>query len=62
MAEMNMSATFGDDGDDARPFGAVVIGAFQSGSAYTEAWKAWRDGGKVGPEPKRSDFEQRGAA
>lgn len=27
MAEMNMSATFGDDGDDARPFGAVVIGA-----------------------------------
>lgn len=40
----------------------VVIGAFQSGSAYTDAWKAWRDGGKVGPEPKRSDFEQRGAA
>ena len=39
-----------------------TITAFQSGSAYTEAWKAWRDGGKVGPEPKRSDFEQRGAA
>lgn len=46
----------------ARETGAVVIGAFQSGSAYTDAWKAWREGGKVGPEPKRSDYEQRGAA
>lgn len=27
MAEMNMSATFGDQGDDPRPFGAMVVGA-----------------------------------
>lgn len=39
-----------------------TITAFNSGSAYSEAWKAWRDGGKVGREPQRSDYEQRGAA
>ncbi|MFN7917718.1 MAG: DUF5668 domain-containing protein [Vicinamibacterales bacterium] len=27
MAEMNMSATFGDQGDDPRPVGAMVVGA-----------------------------------
>lgn len=41
---------------------ATTVTAFNAGSAYSEAWKAWRDGGKVGREPQRSDYEQRGAA
>ena len=39
-----------------------TVTAFNAGSAYSEAWKAWRDGGRAGREPQRADFEQRGAA